>query len=170
MCQGKRFVDFQKKKCAIMKFNMNHCTVANSCSGSDFLRFDYNAKADGMVINFENNTLYKVNATSKGLFYIRSNKAGDRAFTCNISHNVFANLDAGVFYSQDLKTDNLQFSRNNYWNASSLLANPEGVTNGKVYDEERSYNIDPGFKDAAKGDFTITAESLLDNNIGNIKE
>ena len=69
MCSSKRFVDSQKKKCAIMLFNMKNCTVANSCSGSDFLRFDYNAKA-GMIINFENNTLYKIEATAKTLFLI----------------------------------------------------------------------------------------------------
>lgn len=166
MCVGKRFIDSQKKKGAILKFNMNHCTVANSCTGSDFLRFDYNAKQP-IVINFENNTLYKIEATSKGLFYIRSNKSGDKFFTANIKNNVFAEMSDKVFFSQDAKTDNLVFSNNNYHNAGTLQANSDGGT-GKVFDTEGT-TLDPGFKDAANGDFTITNETLIDKNIGNIK-
>lgn len=167
MCSGKRFVDSQKKKCAIMLFNMKNCTVANSCAGSDFLRFDYNANQEGLVVNFENNTLYNIGATSKGLFYIRSNKAGDQAFTCNIKNNVFAEMASGVFFTQDAKTDNLVFSNNNYFNTPTLLANSEGGA-GKVFDTTGS-SEDPKFKDAAGGDFTITNETLIEKNIGNIR-
>lgn len=166
MCSSKRFVDSQKKKCAIMVFNMKNCTVANSCSGSDFIRFDYNSEAKGMVVNFENNTLYKVEATSKGLFYIRSNSAGNHDFTANIRNNVFAEMSEKVFFSQDSKTDNLIFSNNNYFNTPSLLANPDGGA-GKVFDTT-GFNLDPQFKDAANNDFTITNETLIDENIGNI--
>lgn len=166
MCSGKRFIDSQKKKCAVLKFNMNHCTVANSCTGSDFIRFDYNAKQK-ININFENNTLYKIEATSKGLFYVRSNKAGDKFFTANIKNNVFAEMSQKVFFSQDAKTDNLQFSNNCYYNAGTLQANVDGGA-GKVFDTT-GLTLDPGFKDAANGDFTITNETLIDKNIGNIK-
>lgn len=166
MCSGKRFIDSQKKKCAVLKFNMNHCTVANSCTGSDFIRFDYNAKQK-ININFENNTLYKIEATSKGLFYVRSNKAGDQFFTANIKNNVFAEMSQKVFFSQDAKTDNLQFSNNCYYNAGTLQANVDGGA-GKVFDTT-GLTLDPGFKDAANGDFTITNETLIDKNIGNIK-
>lgn len=165
MCTSKRFIDSQKKKCAILKFNMNHCTVANACSGSDFIRFDYNAKQP-IVINFTNNTLYKIEATSKGLFYIRSNKSGDKFFTANIKNNVFAELSEKVFFSQDAKTDNIVFENNNYYNAPSLLANPDGGA-GKVFDTT-GLSLDPGFKDAAKGNFTITNETLLEKGIGNV--
>lgn len=166
MCSGKRFIDSQKKKCAILKFNMNHCTVANSCTGSDFIRFDYNANQK-ININFENNTLYKIEATSKGLFYIRSNKAGDMFFTANIKNNVFAEMSQKVFFSQDAKTDNLQFSNNCYYNAGTLQANVDGGA-GKVFDTT-GLTLDPGFKNAANGDFIITNETLIDKNIGNIK-
>ena len=166
MCSSKRFVDSQKKKCAIMLFNMKNCTVANSCSGSDFLRFDYNANAAGMIINFENNTLYKIEATSKGLFYIRSNSNGDKAFTANIKNNVFAEMGEKVFFSQDAKTDNLIFNNNNYFNTPSLVVNPDGGS-GKVFDTT-GLSLNPEFKDAANNDFTITNETLIDKNIGNI--
>lgn len=169
MSNGKRFIDSQKKKCAIMQVNMNHCTVANSCTGSDFFRFDYNAAAKGMVINFDHNTLYKVEATSKGLFYVRSNAAGNQDFTVNIKNNVFAELSEKVFFSQDNKTDNLVFSNNNYYNAGTLLTNVEGGL-GKVFDQSgTSLSLNPGFKDAAAGDFTITNETLIDKLIGNVR-
>lgn len=168
MCSGKRFVDSQKKKCAVMEFNMSHCTVANSCKGSDFIRFDYNAAQKGMVVNFENNTLYKLEATSKGLFYIRSNASGNHDFTANIKNNVFAEMGAGVYFSQDAKTDNLVFSNNNYYNTPSLLANPDGGA-GKVFDTT-GLQLNPEFADAANNDFTITNETLIDKNIGNIKQ
>lgn len=167
MCSSKRFIDSQKKKCAIMVFNMKNCTVANSCSGSDFIRFDYNANAKGMVINFENNTLYKVEASSKGLFYIRSNSAGNKDFTANIKNNVFAEISDQVFFSEDSKTDNLVFSNNNYFNTPSLLANPDGGS-GKVFDTS-DLALDPQFKDPANNDFTITNPTLIEENIGNIQ-
>ena len=72
-----------------------------------------------------------------------------------------------VFFSQDAKTDNLVFSNNNYYNAGTLQANSDGGT-GKVFDTDGTTS-DPGFKDAANGDFTITNETLIDKNIGNIK-
>ena len=119
-----------------------------------------------MIINFENNTLYKVEATSKGLFYIRSNKNGDKAFTANIKNNVFAEMGDKVFFSQDAKTDNLVFSNNNYFNTPSLIANPDGGS-GKVFDTT-GLSLNPEFKDPANNDFTITNETLVDKNIGNI--
>lgn len=169
MCKGKRFVDSQKKKCAILKFNMNHCTVANSCQGSDFLRFDYNA-AQPIEVNFTNNTLYKVEATSKGLFYIRSNKAGDRFFTANIKNNVFAEMSDAVFFSQDSKSDNLKFSNNCYHNASNLQKVVGDEDPKKNTYDTSGLTLDPGFKDAANGDFTITNETLIDKNIGNVAQ
>ena len=168
MCAGKRFIDSQKKKCAVMKVNMNHCTVANSCAGSDFFRFDYNAAQKGMVINFSHNTLYKVEATSKGLFYVRSGAAGNKDYTLNVTNNVFAEMSQDVFFSKDNKSDNHQFANNNYFNAPTLQANVEGGA-GKVFDTT-GLNLDPGFKNVANGDFTITNETLLDKHIGNVPE
>lgn len=166
MCTSKRFIDSQKKKTAVRVLNMHHCTVANSCTGSDFIRFDYFAAQQGLVINFYNNTLYKVEATSKGLFYVRSNAAGDKYFTANIERNIFAECSEKVFFSQAPQTDNLLFSNNYYFNAPSLLTNPEGGA-GRIFDTTGQV-LDPEFKDAANGDFTIQNETLLDKNIGNI--
>ena len=71
-----------------------------------------------------------------------------------------------VFFSQDAKTDNLIFNNNNYFNTPSLVVNPDGGS-GKVFDTT-GLSLNPEFKDAANNDFTITNETLIDKNIGNI--
>lgn len=160
LSSGKRFVDYQKKLSVIAEFTMINSTVYNSCKDSDFIRFD----KPGATINLTNCTLHGVEATSKGLLYIRSSSAGKKEFTANISKCIFATMGIKVFFSQDAKTDNLLFSSNYYFNAPSLLVNPDGGS-GKAFDS-KGITADPGFKDAAKGDFTVSNETLKDNNIG----
>ncbi len=163
MASGKRFVDYQKKKSFIAEFTLKNSTVYNSCAGSDFIRFDRHA-TKGNIVNVTNCTLYGLEATSKGLFYIRSNSAGSKEFTANISKCIFAQMSDKVFFSQDTKTDNLVFAGNYYFNAPSLLAIPEGGL-GKVTDAS-GVTVEPGFKDAANGDFTVSNETLKDKRIG----
>lgn len=163
MKASKRFVDYQKKKSFIAEFTMKNSTVYNSCASSDFIRFDRHATT-GNVVNLINCTLYGVEATSKGVLYIRSNSVGSKEFTANVSKCLFANMSDKVFFSQDTKTDNLVFSNNYYFNAPSLMAIPEGGA-GKVADASGTA-IDPGFKDAANGDFTVSNETLIDKVIG----
>ncbi|RAZ14412.1 hypothetical protein DK853_52335, partial [Klebsiella oxytoca] len=64
----------------------------------------------GNIINISNCTLYGIGATSKGLFYVRSNSVGNKDFTANITKCIFANMSNKVFFSQDTKTDNLTFN------------------------------------------------------------
>ena len=156
---GGRFIDFQKKKVGITVVNFKQNTIANSCKGQDLFRFDY-AAGKMPTINFENNTIYKVDATSKGIMYVRSNKAGDKAFQANIKNNVFAECAEGTFFSQDSKTDGIEYSGNYYWNAPSLLV-PKA--DGLTYDNTpKATNLDPKFKNAAKGDFSITNDDIID--------
>ena len=160
-----RGVDFQKKKVHFATFNFQNSTVYQACSGQDFLRFDYASKRVGAVYNVTNNTFYDVKASSKGLFYIRSNNAGDQAFTCNVSKNIFAFSSdvTDVFFSEDGKTDNVILSDNYYFNATSLI--DSSVSGGKVYDTGGKV-ADPGFKDAANGDFTISNQDINYCKIG----
>ena len=99
------------------------------------------------------------------MFYIRSNNAGDQAFTCNVSKNIFAFSSdvTDVFFSEDGKTDNVILSDNYYFNATSLI--DSSVSGGKVYDTGGKVT-DPGFKDAANGDFTISNQDINYYKIG----
>ncbi len=157
-----RGVDFQKKLINFAEVNFQNNTVYNSCSGSDLLRFDYVAGRVGAVYNVTNNTIYDVKATSKGLIYIRSNSAGNQDFTCNVTKNIFAfSTEATtVAFSEDSKTDNVVFSDNYYYNATSL------TTSGKVYDTTGKTLTEDPFTDAANGDFTLTNEDLSYYKIG----
>ena len=163
MASGKRFVDYQKKKSFIAEFTLKNSTFYNCCSGSDFIRFDRHS-TKGNIINISNCTLYGIEATSKGLFYVRSNSVGNKDFTANITKCIFANMSNKVFFSQDTKTDNLTFNSNYYFEAPSLLSIPEGGA-GKVVDAT-GVTLDPGFTDAANGNFKVSNQTIIDNEIG----
>lgn len=163
MADGKRFVDYQKKKSFIAEFTLKNSTIYNCCSGSDFIRFDRHA-TKGNIVNITNCTLYGIEATSKGLFYIRSKDAGNKDFTANITKCIFANMSNKVFFSQDTKTDNLLFTSNYYFETPSLLTIPEGGS-GKVVDT-KGVTLDPGFADAASGNFKVSNQTIIDNEIG----
>ena len=163
MASGKRFVDYQKKKSFIAEFTLKNSTFYNCCSGSDFIRFDRHS-TKGNIINISNCTLYGIEATSKGLFYVRSNSVGNKDFTANITKCIFANMSNKVFFSQDTKTDNLTFNSNYYFEAPSLLSIPEGGA-GKVVDAT-GVTLDPGFTDAANGNFKVSNQPIIDNEIG----
>lgn len=163
MASGKRFVDYQKKKSFIAEFTLKNSTFYNCCSGSDFIRFDRHS-TKGNIINISNCTLYGIEATSKGLFYVRSNSVGNKDFTANITKCIFANMSNRVFFSQDTKTDNLTFNSNYYFEAPSLLSIPEGGA-GKVVDAT-GVTLDPGFTDAANGNFKVSNQTIIDNEIG----
>lgn len=81
-----------------------------------------------------------------------------------ISQNAFANMSNKVFFSQDTKTDNLTFNSNYYFEAPSLLSIPEGGA-GKVVDAT-GVTLDPGFTDAANGNFKVSNQTIIDNEIG----
>lgn len=158
---GGRFIDFQKKMVGINTVNFKQNTIANSCSGQDLFRFDY-AAGKMPTVYFEHNTIYKVNATSKGMMYIRSNAAGDKAFVCYIRDNLFVECAENTFFSQDKKTDGLDFRGNYYLNCPSLLV---AKGDGCPFDTApASTTMDPQFVNAAAGNFTI---GNIDMNGGN---
>ncbi|WP_419523963.1 DUF5123 domain-containing protein, partial [Bacteroides nordii] len=145
------------------EFTLKNSTFYNCCSGSDFIRFNRHS-TKGNIINISNCTLYGIEATSKGLFYVRSNSVGNKDFTANITKCIFANMSNKVFFSQDTKTDNLTFNSNYYFEAPSLLSIPEGGA-GKVVDAT-GVTLDPGFTDAANGNFKVSNQTIIDNEIG----
>ncbi len=160
-----RAIDFQKKLINFATVNFQNNTVYNSCSGSDLLRFDYVSGRVGAVYNLTNNTLYDVNASSKGIIYIRSNSAGSMHFTCNVTKNIFAfsSEATNVYFSADSKTDNVVFSNNYYYNATSLTTED---TTGKVFDTTGTTLTASPFTDAANADFTLTDDDMNYYEIG----
>lgn len=172
---GGRAIDFQKKKINFATVSFTNSTVYEACSGSDLFRFDYVADRAGAVYTVSNCTFYNVNATSKGLFYIRSNASSPVDFTASVSKCLFAysaladqaSVDANTFFSEDAKSNGFTFSKNYYFNATSLLEPVAG--GGKLFDATGSNLIVNPFTAAQDADFTITEETLIDNEIGDAR-
>ena len=158
-CNGGDMLDCRKG--AIKSLNITNCTVYNSCAARDFVRYD-DASGDfaGItpVITIDHCTLNGVSNNEKRLFYVRfiGNKI---TFTNNLVTNT-----GGYFSDQD-KTGIPTFKNNNYFKAPSFISDYEKA---KFFDSN-STSLDPGFNDAANGDFTITNETLIEKNIGNIR-
>lgn len=156
-----RFIDFQGKKFNFSTVNVKDNTFDN-IAGKDFMRFDYAANRV-TTYNIENNTFYDIKVTDKGVFYIRSNKAEDKYFTCNVKKNIFvySTETTDVVFSGDAKTDNLIFSDNYYFNASSLLDSSK-----KAYDASGNVLNSNPYKDVAQHDFTIVDDDLKAAKVG----
>jgi len=163
-----RWMDFQKKMCWIHKINIVQSTFAEICNGQDFLRYDYYAGKMPDLITLDHCSFYKVNATSKGIMYVRSNAADTKEFKAEIKNCVFESCKdaAGVYFSEDAKTNGLSFSKNYYKDSDKLL---EAYAAGQTaYDPSPlTYTGKSAFKDPDAGDFTITNKTLVDAGAGN---
>jgi hypothetical protein len=161
-----RWMDFQKKKCYIKKISITQSTFAEICKGQDFLRYDYYAGKMPDVITLDHCSFYKVNASSKGIMYVRSNAADTQEFKAEITNNVFESCKDDTYFSEDQKTNGLSFSKNYYKDSDKLL---EAFSAGQTaYDPSPlTYTGKTAFKDPDKKDFTIINKTLSDAGAGN---
>lgn len=159
-----RWMDFQKKKCYIKDITITQNTFANIANNQDFLRYDY-YEAHMPTILLENNSFYKVNASSKGIMYVRSNAQGDKAFKCDINKNIFEACKE-TYFSEDKRTDALTFSKNYYKNSDGLTT--AFTAEQTAYDPSpNTYTGTSAFKDPDKNDFTIRNTTLVNAGVGN---
>ena len=160
-----RWMDFQKKLTWIKKIDLQQNTFAEICNGQDFLRYDYYAEKMP-DIKIANNSFYKVNASSKGIVYVRSGAADTQEFKAEISKNVFESCKNDTYFSEDAKTNGLSFSKNYYKDSDKLL---EPFSAGQTaYDPSpQSYIGKSAFKDPDNKDFTITNLTILNAGAGN---
>ena len=155
---------FDSRKGAYNSFTLSNSTVWNSCAARDFIRFD-DASGDfagvSPVITVTNCTLDGCsNNSSRRLFYVRF-KGNSITFTNNIVSNM---PDCGRGFSDNSNTGVPTFSNNNYWNTANLVSD-DGGTNVKFFDTTGT-TLDPGYADAANGDFTLSNEDLIYNANG----
>lgn len=154
---------FDSRKGAYNSFTLSNSTVWNSCAARDFIRFD---DASGSfagvapVVTVTNCTLDGIGSENPNnrVLYVRF--AGNSiVFTNNIVSN--SNYKRG--FSDQAKTSVPAFGNNNYWNTINLVSNDGGT--GTMFDTEGT-TLDPGYKDAANGDFTLSNEDLIYEQIG----
>ncbi|WP_170111445.1 DUF5123 domain-containing protein [Mangrovibacterium marinum] len=165
---GGDFIDFRKS--FPQSITLSNSTFANcaTVNARDFFRLDGAAKGNSFDdgahtprIVARNNTFYNVmnsSSSTKRFYYVRWQNSVEELISEN---NIFAEMGASV-YSNQGDTDMGTYSKNNYFNAAGYLD-----SSVNVYDNSSNYTtLDPGFADAANGDFTISNQSLIDNAVG----
>lgn len=157
LTSGGDFIDFRDSDA--LNVSVTTSTFNNCAPGRDFFRLDDagTSTQTGITANvlLDQCTIYGCSNTTDRILYVR--------FQLNkitVTNNLFAETTA--YYSNQSRTDpNPTFDNNNYFNA------PGFYTTNTVYDATTTYTTeDPGFVDVASGNFTITNQTLLDNQVG----
>lgn len=154
-------IDFRNTQ--ISKITIKTSTFVNCSAGRDFVRVDAASGQSGTGLTtttlIENNTLNNVSSitgtTPKRLLYVR--------FVNNISvvkNNIVANTNA--VWANQAATTIPTYSSNYYFNAPSCL--DAAITANKP--DSNGTVADPGFANAAGGDFTISNQTMIDNRVG----
>lgn len=142
------------------KFTLSNNTLYNVANKGDrdIIRFDNSTStlpAAFTTIVVENNTFYKVSVTKRYLYVRVPNSITFR-------NNLITDTNAYLTNQSTTVIDKIE--NNNYFNAPNFQAS---VTTGAQNDTSSSAsNIDPGFYDAEKSDFTVSNETIKDKNIG----
>ena len=157
LTSGGDFIDFRNSDA--LNVSVTTSTFNNCAPARDFFRMDDagTSTQTGLTANvlLDQCTIYACSNTDDRIMYVRFQL---NKITC--TNNLFAETTA--YYSNQSRTDpNPTFNNNNYFNAPAFYAV------NTVYDGTTSYTtLDPGFVDAASGNFTVTNQTLLDNAVG----
>lgn len=148
----------------IKKLNLTNSTVWNSCKERDFIRYDNtsaNFPGAAPVITIDHCTIDGVCKGSRRLFYVRF-KGNSITFTNNSVSNM---PDCKRGFSDSGDTGTPTFGNNNYFNTINLTKLGDSDKTLKIFDTEGT-ELDPGYKDVAKGDFTVSNEDMIYKKIG----
>lgn len=161
-CNGSDFIDFRKTNVlnlTVKTSTFNNCASNASTGARDFFRIDAaGATGTGLTTNvvLESCTLHNVsNIASRRIFYVRFAN-----HTLLSKNNIFSNTLA--LYANQSTTNNPTFTNNNYSNAANLYT----VASSPIRYDATGLQLDPGFTNAATGDFTISNQTLKDNLLG----
>ncbi len=164
---GGDFIDFRNSYVA--KLTVTNSTFYNVATEytRDFIRMDGSTKGntydDGtrtpeiVVTNCTMNNVMNSGSTMKRYFYVRWSQ-----HTIESENNLFTDMGISVYTNQSL-TLQPQCSLNNYFNADGYFTEAEQI---KIDNSDNYTTVDPGFADPANGDFTVSNQTILDNNVG----
>jgi len=158
-CNGGDFIDFRNGLATTFDFINN--TVYNSALARDFFRMDAagstNFPSVRSIITINNNTFYNVsNGNNRRMLYIR---LASHEITFN--KNMLAATEG--YYTNQSSTTIKEMSKNNYFNAPNFTGS---TTSGAKNDTGDYMQLDPGFANAANGDFTVSNLTLKAGGIG----
>ena len=151
---------FDCRKGGYNKFDLKNNTIYNSAKGRDFVRMDDASKsiAATPVITIDHNTIVGAcNDAAKRILYVRF--AGN---VINFTNNIVAS-SVGNFSNQ-AKTAEPTFSNNIYFEADGFVT--AGANANALFVDAAGTILDPQFKDAANGDFTIGNDNVKDKKAG----
>lgn len=156
---------FDSREGYIASLNITNSTIWNSCKARDLIRYDDASdtfsNAVAPVITVNHCTIDGVsNDANRRLLYVQFPN-NIIAFTNNLVSNM---LNCGRGFSDNSKTAIPTFNNNNYYNTINLTSKV-GESKAKFFDEQGT-TLDPQYKDAANGDFTIANEDLIYNQVG----
>lgn len=159
LTSGGDFIDFRTTH--VTDLSITNSTFNNCAPGRDFVRID-NAGFTGTGLNsnvlIDHCTLFGVSNTQDRILYVRF-----ATNTTAVRNTLIAATDG--YYTNQASTVQPVCSNNNYFNAVGFTT-PAYVTNAKIDISTNFTTLDPGFVNAAAGNFTITNQTLLDNAVG----
>lgn len=158
ICDGGDMFDCRKGR--IDELSFIGCTMYNSCASRDFIRMDDASSALGgtPVITVDKCTIDGCANGGKRLLYVRY--VGN---IINWTNNLVTNT--GAVWSNQSKTAVPTFQNNVYFNCPKLnKADVEGKTN--LFADETGKVLDPQYKDAANGNFTVGNEDVSKLGVG----
>ncbi len=156
---GGDFIDFRNSDA--LGVSITNSTFNNCAPGRDFLRLDAAGTSNntGLTIDIliDSCTIYACsNSTSRRILYVRflTNDA-------TVTNTLIAETQSEGYADRSGIDETPTFNNNNYFNAPGFYNTSQYIFDGGNYT-----TLDPGFVDAANGNFTITNQTLLDNAVG----
>jgi hypothetical protein len=165
---GGDFIDFRNSH--VTNLTITNSTFDNCSPGRDFIRMDAVAPANGVsgtgltaTVLIDHCTFYGVcnNLTAtRRLTYVRFN-----ANAVTVKNSIVAN-STGIYTNQATTTQPV-CANNNYFNAPRFFDTTVEVIAGLKVDNSGTHTtVDPGFANAANGNFTVSNQSVKDKEIG----
>jgi hypothetical protein len=170
LTSGGDFIDFRNTYVA--EVTITNSTFDNCSATRDFVRLDAVAPTNGFsgtgltsTVLIDHCTLYGVSnnlTTTRRITYVR--------FNTNVVtvRNTLIAETTGIYTNQTTTTQPTCLN-NNYFNAQrfydAAFEQPP-IANLKVDNSGTHTTLDPGFVNAANGDFKITNQALIDNAVG----
>lgn len=158
---GGDFIDFRSGH--VVNLNITNSTFNRVAAfPRDFIRLDNSAAnfpgSESKVL-IDRCTFYQV-SNARRILYVRFN-----ANSSTVTNTLFAGADGTYtgYYSNQAGTTQPVCNNNNYFNAPAFLG---GVTNGKFDTSGTHKTLDPGFVNAATGNFKVTNQDIIFEGIG----
>lgn len=157
---GGDFIDFRGGH--VDRVTLMNSTFNNTPAARDFIRLDDSSDefpGQTSIVEIDHCTLYAISNSEDRVFYVRFLEND-----LSISNTLIAETDA--FYTRESNASPINMNNNNYYNAEGFHTSGYRSESGFQFDQGAYTTLDPGFANAEMGDFTISNQTLLDNQIG----